>query len=220
LSPHHSGVRVGPLAQETQTLLFPEVSDAQFGGAPISLAATASSSLPVSYEIISGPGLLTGSTLTSTGVGAIVIRATQAGDFTYAAATPVERTIQVSAPSAFTTFLIAAGVADIERSATADPDHDNIPNLLEYALGLTPMNADSAGLPSLEVTADTLSLSYRPTRPDVRYLVQTTTDLGDPASWSETGLNQGSPDDNGLVSATVPLGASARFLRLSVVLSP
>jgi len=79
----------------TQTITFPAPpSSVVLGVGPITLAATASSGLPVSYSVM-GPATLSGSVLTVTGTGAIGVTATQAGNNTYDAATPVTRTIVV-----------------------------------------------------------------------------------------------------------------------------
>jgi hypothetical protein len=66
-----------------------------YGSAPIALAATASSGLPVTYKLVGGPGQLSGpnnSTLTITGGGAaVVINAYQAGDTDYGQAPVVQQ---------------------------------------------------------------------------------------------------------------------------------
>jgi hypothetical protein len=67
-----------------------------YGAAPIPLTATASSALPVTFSLVSGPATLSGSTLHITGAGTIVVEASQAGNATYAAATPVQHSIQVN----------------------------------------------------------------------------------------------------------------------------
>jgi hypothetical protein len=86
---------------KSQSINFPPLSPStvMYGHVPITLSATATSSLPVSFVLVSGPGLLSGANnaiLTITGVGAIVVKATQGGDFVYAAAAPVEHTLSVS----------------------------------------------------------------------------------------------------------------------------
>jgi len=53
------------------------------------LKATASSGLAVSCTVTSGPATVSGKTLTITGAGSVTVRATQAGNSTYPAATPV-----------------------------------------------------------------------------------------------------------------------------------
>jgi hypothetical protein len=82
-------------------------------GTPVTLSATASSGLTVTYSVISGPGSITGggTTVTPSGVGTIVVAANVAGTVDYTAAAQVTRnvtvypaplTITASSPSAIT----------------------------------------------------------------------------------------------------------------------
>ncbi len=80
-----------------QTITFPNPGPLPNGVAPVTLMATASSGLPVTYTLISGPGSLSGSTLTITDVGSIVVEADQAGNANYLAAPSVQITISVVA---------------------------------------------------------------------------------------------------------------------------
>ncbi|MFZ1915947.1 MAG: FG-GAP-like repeat-containing protein [Terriglobales bacterium] len=79
----------------SQTITFPNPGTLPDGVAPVTLTATASSGLPVTYTLISGPATLSGSTLTVTGTGSIVVEADQAGNADYAAAPSVQITITV-----------------------------------------------------------------------------------------------------------------------------
>jgi len=81
-----------------QTIAFNPLSPVTYGVAPITLTATASSGLPVSYAV-TGPATLSGSTLTITGAGSVTVTASQAGNATYAAATPVPQTLTVNKAS-------------------------------------------------------------------------------------------------------------------------
>ena len=66
------------------------------GYTSFTLAATSSAGLAVSFAVVSGPGMISGgNTLEATGVGTIVVRATQAGNAQVAAATPVEQSFTV-----------------------------------------------------------------------------------------------------------------------------
>ncbi len=85
----------------SQTITFPVISDQHIGPGFISITqATATSGLPVSYSVVSGPALLSnsGNALVPTGTGSVTVRATQAGDATYAPAQPVERTFSILPP--------------------------------------------------------------------------------------------------------------------------
>jgi hypothetical protein len=75
----------------------------------IALSATASSGLSVSLSVQSGPGSINGSNVLSfTGAGSVVVRASQAGNASYLAATNVDRTIVVSQASQTISFTLAA----------------------------------------------------------------------------------------------------------------
>ncbi|MFP5277200.1 MAG: right-handed parallel beta-helix repeat-containing protein, partial [Acidobacteriota bacterium] len=71
-----------------------------YGVAPMTLAATASSGLAVTFRVVSGPATVTGNQLTITGAGTVVVGADQAGDATYAPATEVTQTVVVN-PAAY-----------------------------------------------------------------------------------------------------------------------
>ncbi len=58
------------------------------GAPPLDLGVISSSGLPVSYRLVSGPATLTGSLLTPTGFGTVVVVAEQGGNETTAAAMP------------------------------------------------------------------------------------------------------------------------------------
>ena len=62
----------------------------------MNLTATASSSLPVSYAITSGPATVSGATLTISGAGSVVVAANQTGNSTYQAAPTVSQNITIS----------------------------------------------------------------------------------------------------------------------------
>jgi hypothetical protein len=69
------------IAKQAQTITFSDIPDLTYGVEDQTLSATASSGLTVQFSLISGPAELTGSTLlTITGVGDVVVEATQAGD--------------------------------------------------------------------------------------------------------------------------------------------
>ena len=79
-----------------QTISFPNPGTQNFGVAPITLTATATSSLTVSYSVTSGPAFVVGSSLTVTGAGAVTIQASQAGNANYTAAISVSVTFTVN----------------------------------------------------------------------------------------------------------------------------
>lgn len=72
--------------QATQTLNFKEIADKSFGSAPFEISATASSGLPVTFSIVSGPATIFGNKITLTGTGTVVVKAIQEGDTNYQSA--------------------------------------------------------------------------------------------------------------------------------------
>jgi len=71
-----------------QSIMFPALYG-YANGATVSLVAQATSGLPVTFAVTSGPASISNSTLTVTGVGPITVTASQAGNGNFAAATPV-----------------------------------------------------------------------------------------------------------------------------------
>ena len=69
-----------------QTVIFNTPTSAIVVGSAIQLGATATSGLPITYTLVSGNAALNGDTLTIKGAGPVVIRASQNGDGTWAAA--------------------------------------------------------------------------------------------------------------------------------------
>jgi hypothetical protein len=90
--------------KQVQTITFSTLANKTFGDAPFTLNATASSGLAVSFRIVSGPATVVGNTLTITSVGAVVVEASQAGDATYASATPVQQSFTVAKANQVITF--------------------------------------------------------------------------------------------------------------------
>jgi len=78
-----------------QTITFSALLNQTYGTAPLTLAATASSGLPVSYRV-NGPAAISGSILTVSGAGLVTVTASQAGNADYAAATPVSQSFTVA----------------------------------------------------------------------------------------------------------------------------
>ena len=78
-----------------QVITFNALPDVPYGTAPITLTATASSTLAVSYDT-AGPCSVSGAVLTLTGVGACSITASQAGNPNFLPAAPVIRSLNVT----------------------------------------------------------------------------------------------------------------------------
>ena len=75
-----------------QTINFPAIASRSYGSAPFAVSATSSlgTSYPTTITVQSGPATISGNTVTLTGVGTVVLKASQAGDAQYSAATATQ----------------------------------------------------------------------------------------------------------------------------------
>jgi hypothetical protein len=78
-----------------QGITFAALPDMEFGDGDIPLSATASSGLPVTFAVTSGPGVLIGSSVHVTAIGTVTVTASQAGDANWNAAPDVAQTFSV-----------------------------------------------------------------------------------------------------------------------------
>jgi len=133
--------------QSTQTITFAALPSVTYGVGAMTLRATASSGLPVSY-LVTGPATVSGSTLTITGAGGVTVTASQAGNTNYAAATPVAQT-----------FTVMPAVLTVTANNQSRPFGQANPTLTYTITGL--VNGDSlavvSGTPGVSTTATTSS---------------------------------------------------------------
>ena len=81
----------------SQIISFGTIPDKYINDAPFTISATATSGLPVSFSIISGPASISGDTISLTGaVGTVTVEATQAGDINFNPAPPVSQSFMVT----------------------------------------------------------------------------------------------------------------------------
>jgi len=93
------------IVQAAQTIFFATIPDTVVGSPPITLSATASSGLAVSFASSTlTVCTVSGSIVTLAGSGNCTIKATQAGNNSYAAAVPVSETFAVAAASQTISF--------------------------------------------------------------------------------------------------------------------
>jgi hypothetical protein len=85
-----AGARLA-VTKRHQSIAFLGSTAAVPAGQPVSLNASATSGLPVHFEIVSGIAVLSGGTVTSQG-GTVVVQAEQLGDSTFEPAMPVTQT--------------------------------------------------------------------------------------------------------------------------------
>ncbi|MBK9016553.1 MAG: LamG domain-containing protein [Saprospiraceae bacterium] len=92
----------GVLDVSFQAITFPQIPTKLVSDQPFQLEATASSGLPVTYELVSGPATLNGNTITLTGVpGDVTVKASQGGDGTYDPAVDLFNSFAVLDPNTY-----------------------------------------------------------------------------------------------------------------------
>ncbi len=136
------------LGKTNQTITFPAISNVIYGSGPVLLSATSSSGLAVSYKVISGSAVLakSGTTLTVSGVGTVVIEALQVGNSSTTAASPVTQS-----------FLVTAAVLTI-KATNISAVYGTIPTSFSYTTSGF-VNGDNAmtafkGTPAMTSTAN------------------------------------------------------------------
>ena len=79
----------------SQTIDFAPIADHTFNDPAFGLSGTATSGLPVSFSVVSGPATVSGTMLTIIGVGTVTVRATQTGSYTWLPAASVDQSFDV-----------------------------------------------------------------------------------------------------------------------------
>ncbi len=134
----------GSTSLQSQTISFTSPGNQTLGTAPLALTPTASSGLAVTISSTT-PSVctVTGSTVTLVAAGACSLTASQAGNATYAAATPVTVSFTVSSGSSALTFSsgFAANNLTVEGGAFGGYSGSNLDN---YGCGGAP-SATSCG---------------------------------------------------------------------------
>jgi autotransporter-associated beta strand protein len=139
--------------QLTQTITFPAIGNKLTTDA-VGLAATASSGLPVSFSVLSGPGSISGGTnLSFSGAGTVLVVASQAGDSLYYAAPEVTNSITVSkTPAAVTLRNLTQLVDGGGKTPTVVTEPAGLSVTLTYDGGSNPPSA--VGTYSVVATID------------------------------------------------------------------
>jgi predicted extracellular nuclease len=120
----HDPVLVGLNLIAAQTITFPAITSFSWSGGSATLAATASSGLPVTYSVVSGPCAVAGTTVTATGGGTCVIAADQAGNASYNAAPQLTQSVTVTTAAQTITFpaitpFLTTGSATLAATASS-----------------------------------------------------------------------------------------------------
>jgi hypothetical protein len=102
---------------ESPSLSFASIASKTFGDAPFTVSATSASSGAVTYAVVSGPATISGSTVTLTGAGTVVLSASQAASGNFAAASASTSFMVVAAPPVVPTLSFAPISAQIFGTA-------------------------------------------------------------------------------------------------------
>ena len=166
-----------PVVLTAQTITFASTSTA-YAQTSIALNATASSNLPITYTLLSGPAILNGSTLTFTAPGTVVVEADQPGNAAFNPAPPVQQTLTVTA----LTEPVSSNSGPVSTlvTFTSAGTLNNIAALTQGAANLD-FNLAAGGTckTGLSYTAGqtcTINFTFDPTRPGARYGGLTLTD--------------------------------------------
>ena len=129
------------VAQAGQTITFGPLADRTLGSPAFALSATASSGLPVSFSIVSGPATIAGNMLTMTGAGVVKVRASQAGNVNYLAAAAVEQSFTVIAntSSVVVTSSQTPALAGVPITLTATVSPTGATGAVSFKDGVTPI---------------------------------------------------------------------------------
>jgi subtilase family serine protease len=141
---NRSAAVVVAIDKQSQTITFDAVSPKTYGDAPFTVNAVSSSGLPVTYSLLSGPGTLSGTTVTITGAGTIVVQASQAGNNVFH---PATATLQVPVSKAAAGIVLTNLVHTYNgnpKAAIATTNPLGLNNLITYnGSGSVPINAGS-----------------------------------------------------------------------------
>jgi autotransporter-associated beta strand protein len=156
-----------------QSITFPSIGTIKKVGDTAVLGATASSNLPVTYIDTPGVCTVSGTNASFIGTGICTITATQSGNGTYSAATPVAQTITVTAPALSLTptpLDFGSQEIDIVATKTVTVTNTGTADLLVTAPpAIQPANSDYAPAGNTCTAAVTpgntctISVTFKPT---------------------------------------------------------
>jgi hypothetical protein len=103
---------------QSQTITFPGIPTQVFPAGPLTLGATSSSGLPVSYIVVSGPAMVSGNVLTIAGAGSVTVQASQAGNGQYAPAIPVSQTFTINQATTIVSLTASTNPSSVAQPIT------------------------------------------------------------------------------------------------------
>jgi hypothetical protein len=195
-------------ASLTQTISFGALPAKTFGDTSFALTATASSGLTLK-------------------AGTTTITASQAGNASYSAATPVAQLLTVNALSyaSWATDPAQGLTAGVNDGPLDDPDHDGVANLIEFTLGGAPMVSSQSVMPKLALLGGNWVFEYDRNDASIAPATIQVVEYGsDLAGWTPVTIpttsggvvtiTDGGSSDH--VRVTLPSSGSQTFVRLKV----
>ena len=171
-----AGTATAATGTAPQNITFPPpASPVAFAASPVTLTATASSGLGV-YYTVTGPATVSGSVLTFTGVGTVIVTANQNGNGTYAAALAVSNSIDSVVPSTMVEATSATLTATMQFTSTVTLNSTLATAIQVVTQGATDQDFNyvtggtcAPGSTYTSVQTCTVNYTFTPTHPWMRY---------------------------------------------------
>ena len=217
------------VAKQTQTISdFSPIPTKTVGAAPFAVGIpTASSSLPVTLSVKSGPATISGNVVTLIGAGTVVLAANQPGNDNYGAAAEVLTTFTAAAgfDSEYQSWLDRHGLlSEHEQGLSDDANGDGVSNIIEFVMNRDPSSASAMEGVVPTMTSNELRITYNRRRDyallGVQIYAETTSTL-DPDEWTTSGVVErviSATETTETIEASVSMElAQKKFLRIRVV---
>jgi alpha-tubulin suppressor-like RCC1 family protein/sugar lactone lactonase YvrE len=202
------------VSKAAQSIVFPAIHNQSLSASPFGLSATASSGLPIAFGVVSGPATLTGSSLTLTGLGTVVVTANQSGSVDFLPATQAIRAFTVLSGSQTITFAAipaqVVGAAPLQLVATASSGLAVAFTVVSGPATVSGSSLTLTGTGTVVVEADQPGNATVPAAPPVTRSFAVT----DSAGTADTG---GSSGKSGVLGCGLGSGAAAAVMLLLVV---
>lgn len=151
---------------KNQTLTFGPLANKTSTDAPFALTATATSGLPVSFRIISGPAKISGNIVTLVDTGIVVVQAEQMGNKYFNSAPPIRQSFSVKncVPPTFlnnATIVLAASCANNDGNISIIPTSGVAPFMYSKDGGKTYVAGADAGSGFLNLSSGVYPLRLK-----------------------------------------------------------
>ncbi len=151
-----------------QTLTFAPLPDRVLADSVFTLNASASSGLPVTYRLISGRAVITGNRVSIRDTGKVIIQASQLGDQTYYAASPIRHSFNVTlnncvAPTFLNNAMIVlnASCSNNDGNLTIEPTSGTPPFMYSIDGGTTYVPGANYGYTFNNLSANTYQMRLK-----------------------------------------------------------